>query len=76
MTGKTIAENLAEMAPAAPDGDSCTPFAEPIHPTGGTAILRGSIAPDGSVMKIAGAEGMVFTGARGRSIRSTTRSPR
>ncbi len=62
VTGKTIAQNLEELAPAAPDGDVVRPFAEPIHPTGGTAILRGSIAPDGSVMKIAGAEGMVFTG--------------
>ncbi len=62
VTGKTIAENLAEVAPVAPDGTVIRPFAEPIHPTGGTAILRGSIAPDGAVMKIAGAEGMVFTG--------------
>ena len=62
VTGKTIAENLEELAPSAPDGDVVRPVAEPIHPTGGTAILRGSIAPDGSVMKIAGAEGMVFTG--------------
>jgi dihydroxy-acid dehydratase len=62
VTGKTIAQNLEELAPAAPDGDVVRPVAEPIHPTGGTAILRGSIAPDGSVMKIAGAEGMVFTG--------------
>ncbi|MEO8424086.1 MAG: dihydroxy-acid dehydratase [Actinomycetota bacterium] len=62
VTGKTIAENLKELAPSAPDGSVIRPVAEPIHPTGGTAILRGSIAPDGSVMKIAGAEGMVFTG--------------
>src|SRR4029078_13605266 len=62
VTGKTIAQNLAELAPVAPDGPVIRPFAEPIHPTGGIAILRGSIAPDGAVMKIAGAEGMVFTG--------------
>jgi dihydroxy-acid dehydratase len=62
VTGKTIAENLADAAPVAPDGTVIRRFAEPIHPTGGTAILRGSIAPDGAVMKIAGAEGTVFTG--------------
>jgi dihydroxy-acid dehydratase len=62
VTGKTVAQNLAAMAPAAPDGTVVHAFGEPIHPTGGTAILRGSIAPDGSVMKIAGAEGTVFRG--------------
>jgi dihydroxy-acid dehydratase len=36
--------------------------ADPIHPWGGTAILRGNLAPDGSVMKAAGAEGLVFEG--------------
>ena len=35
VTGKTIAQNLEELAPAAPDGDVVRPFAEPIHPTGG-----------------------------------------
>ena len=62
ITGGTLAENLSELAPPAPDGTVVRPFAQPIHPTGGTAILRGSIAPDGCVMKIAGAEGTVFRG--------------
>jgi dihydroxy-acid dehydratase len=62
VTGKTVEQNLAELAPAVPDGSVVHPIADPIHPTGGTAILRGSLAPDGSVMKIAGAEGMVFKG--------------
>ena len=62
VTGKTIAQNLVAAAPAAPDGTVVHAIAEPIHPTGGTAILRGSIAPDGAVMKIAGAEGTVFRG--------------
>jgi len=62
ITGKTIAENLAGLAPIDPDGTIVHPVADPIHPTGGTAILRGSIAPDGCVMKIAGAEGTVFRG--------------
>jgi dihydroxy-acid dehydratase len=62
VTGKTIAENLAEVAPPAPDGSVVRPFSQPIHAEGGTAILRGSLAPDGSVMKIAGAESLTFTG--------------
>ena len=62
VTGKTIEENLVDLAPNAPDGSVVRPIADPIHPTGGIAILRGSLAPDGSVMKIAGAEGMVFQG--------------
>ena len=62
VTGKTVAENLAALDPPAPDGTVVHPVADPIHATGGTAILRGSLAPDGSVMKIAGAEGMVFSG--------------
>ena len=62
VTGKTIAENLAEVAPPAPDGTVVRPFAEPIHAEGGTAILYGSLAPEGSVMKIAGAASLEFRG--------------
>jgi dihydroxy-acid dehydratase len=62
VTGKTVAENLAELAPSAPDGEVVRPLAEPIHPWGGMAILRGNLAPDGGVMKVAGAEGLTFTG--------------
>jgi dihydroxy-acid dehydratase len=62
VTGKTLAENLAEIGAPAPDGDVVRPFGHPIHPEGGTAILRGSLAPDGSVMKIAGAASLEFRG--------------
>jgi dihydroxy-acid dehydratase len=62
VTGKTQAENLAELDPPAPDGEIVRPGATPIHPTGGTAILRGNLAPEGAVVKIAGAEGLVFEG--------------
>jgi dihydroxy-acid dehydratase len=62
VTGKTMAENLAELDPPAPDGDIVRPMSAPIHPWGGLAILRGNLAPDGGVVKIAGAEGLVFTG--------------
>jgi len=62
VTGKTIAENLAAMDIPAPDGEIVRPLAQPIHPEGGIAILYGSIAPDGSVMKIAGAASLEFRG--------------
>jgi dihydroxy-acid dehydratase len=62
VTGRTVAENLEAFDPPAPDGTVVHALEDPLHPTGGTAILRGSLAPDGSVMKIAGAEGMVFRG--------------
>src|SRR6059058_3925263 len=62
VTGATVAENLAALSPPAPDGTVVHPTSDPIHPEGGTAILRGSLAPDGSVMKIAGAASLTFRG--------------
>jgi dihydroxy-acid dehydratase len=62
VTGKTIAQNLAEVAPPAPDGTVVRAFGQPLHPEGGTAILFGSLAPEGSVMKIAGAASLEFRG--------------
>jgi dihydroxy-acid dehydratase len=62
VTGKTIGDNLSEAAPPSPDGTVVHVVESPIHPTGGTAILYGSLAPEGSVMKIAGAESLTFTG--------------
>jgi dihydroxy-acid dehydratase len=62
VTGRTIAENLADLKPPAPDGTVVRPFGEPLHPEGGTAVLPGSLAPEGSVMKIAGAASLEFRG--------------
>ncbi len=62
VSGKTVTENLARIAPPAPDGDVVHAFADPIHTEGGTAILYGSLAPEGSVMKIAGAASLEFRG--------------
>jgi dihydroxy-acid dehydratase len=64
VTGKTVAENLTAFSPpvAKPDGDVVHPMSDPIHPWGGTVILRGSLAPEGSVCKAAGMEGTVFRG--------------
>ncbi len=53
-TGKTLAENLAEIDPPGPDGVVVHPLAEPINPEGGIVVLRGSLAPAGSVVKVAG----------------------
>ncbi|MEX1046104.1 MAG: dihydroxy-acid dehydratase [Actinomycetota bacterium] len=62
VSGKSIGENLDELHPAKPDGDVVRPISNPIHPWGGTVILRGSLAPDGAVCKAAGMEGTVFRG--------------
>lgn len=53
-TGKTMAENLAEIDPPAPDGDVIHPLSQPIHAEGGINVLTGSLAPKGSVVKVAG----------------------
>ena len=63
VTGKTQAENLAEVDPPAPDGDIVRPGTDAIHPWGGIAILRGNLAPNGAVVKAAGAEGLTFEGS-------------
>jgi dihydroxy-acid dehydratase len=62
VTGKTMAENLAELDPPAPDGDVVHPFTSPIHLQGGIAILRGTLAPNGAVVKVAGIDEMRFEG--------------
>jgi dihydroxy-acid dehydratase len=62
VTGRTIAENLADLRPPPPDGTVVRGFGEPIHAEGGTAVLYGSLAPEGSVMKIAGAASLEFRG--------------
>ena len=54
VTGKTMAENLAEIDPPAPDGVVVFPVDRPIHSEGGINILTGSLAPKGSVVKVAG----------------------
>ena len=62
VTGKTIAENLAEL-PGLKDGqDIITPLDKPIKDSGHIRILKGNFAPGGSVAKITGKEGLTFTG--------------
>src|SRR3954453_9084406 len=62
VTGKTMAENLAEISPPDLDGTIVHAMNDPIHKTGGLTILRGSLAPEGSVVKSAGFDEEVFEG--------------
>jgi dihydroxy-acid dehydratase len=62
VTGKTVAENLAELDPPAPDGEVIHPLSDPIHEVGGIAVLTGSLAPKGSVVKVAGIDHLHFEG--------------
>ncbi len=62
VTGKTMRENLEALAPAGLDGEVLRPLDRPIHATGGLTILRGSLAPDGAVVKSAGFDDSTFTG--------------
>ncbi|MHB1489237.1 MAG: dihydroxy-acid dehydratase [Cellulomonas sp.] len=62
VTGRTVAENLAEINPPDPDGKILRALDNPIHRTGGITILTGSLAPDGAVVKSAGFDSDVFEG--------------
>jgi dihydroxy-acid dehydratase len=62
VTGRTLAENLAELAPPTPDGEVIRTLDRPIHRTGGLTILHGSLAPEGAVVKTAGFDAEVFDG--------------
>jgi dihydroxy-acid dehydratase len=62
VTGRTVAENLAELDPPAPDGEVIHPLSAPLHDKGGLAILTGSLAPKGSVVKVAGIDFDHFDG--------------
>jgi dihydroxy-acid dehydratase len=62
VTGATVAENLAEIDPPDLDGVILRTLKNPIHPTGGITILRGSLAPEGAVVKSAGFDSARFEG--------------
>ena len=62
VTGKTLAENLAEL-PGLKEGQTIVrPVSDPIKSSGHIRILRGSLAPEGAVAKITGKEGLRFSG--------------
>jgi dihydroxy-acid dehydratase len=62
VTGKTLAENLADIAPPDVDGTIVRSLSNPMHPTGGITILHGTLAPEGAVVKSAGFDQNVITG--------------
>ncbi|MEJ6489458.1 dihydroxy-acid dehydratase [Leucobacter sp. USCH14] len=62
VTGKTMAENLAELDPDPIDGTVIHHLDDPIHATGGLSILHGTLAPEGAVVKTAGFDAELFEG--------------
>ena len=62
VTGKTLAENLEGINPPDPDGKIIRAMNNPIHKTGGLAVLKGTMAPQGAVVKTAGFDLETFTG--------------
>ena len=62
VTGKTVAENLADVNPPEPDGKVLLPINRALAPNGGITILAGSMAPEGAVVKVAGVPVEVFEG--------------
>ncbi len=62
VTGKTLAENLSEVPSLSEGQDIIKPVEQPIKKTGHIRILYGNLAEEGSVAKITGKEGLVFTG--------------
>jgi dihydroxy-acid dehydratase len=62
VTGKTLAENMADLKPEKIDGRVVRALNNPIHKSGGITILKGSLAPEGAVVKSAGFDNDVFEG--------------
>ncbi|KAI0020897.1 dihydroxy-acid dehydratase [Xylariomycetidae sp. FL0641] len=62
VTGKTLAENVADWPALPPDQDIIRPLSNPIKASGHIRVLRGNFAPEGAVAKITGKEGLNFTG--------------
>ncbi|MBW3555793.1 MAG: dihydroxy-acid dehydratase [Actinobacteria bacterium] len=62
VTGRTVAENLEALAPPRPDGLVVHALSDPIHADGGIAVLTGSLAPRGAVVKVAGIDHQRFEG--------------
>ena len=62
VTGKTVAENLAELPELEEGQDVVRPLTNPIKSTGHLRIMRGNLSPDGAVAKITGKEGLQFSG--------------
>lgn len=63
VNGRTIAENIDAVDPPRPDGEVIRALTNPVHAVGGLAILHGTLAPRGSVVKTAGSDVATFRGA-------------
>ena len=62
ITGKTVAQNLAEIPPLRADQDVIRPVSNPMYAEGHLAILKGNLSPEGCVAKITGLKNPVMTG--------------
>jgi dihydroxy-acid dehydratase len=62
VTGRTLGEELSALQPPDPDGKVLHAVSSPLSPSGGIAILRGSLAPEGAVVKSAGLDDLVHEG--------------
>ena len=62
VTGKTLAENLAEAESLQPDQQIIRPLDNPLKPDGPLVVLRGNLAPEGAVAKMSGMKKMRFSG--------------
>ena len=62
VTGRTVAENIAELDPPALDGEVLHALSDPLHRTGGIAVLQGTLAPEGAVVKTAGFDVQAWEG--------------
>jgi dihydroxy-acid dehydratase len=62
VTGETLAENLADVAPYPPGQDIIRPLSAPLKKDSHLVVLYGNLAPDGAVAKITGREGLAFSG--------------
>lgn len=62
VTGKTLAQNLKSVKPYPKNQDIVHAFSNPIKPESHLVVLYGNLAPEGSVAKITGKEGLAFTG--------------
>jgi dihydroxy-acid dehydratase len=60
LSGRTLREELSQVP--LPDGEIVRPASAPLHPTGGVVVLKGSLCPDGALIKIAGLKSLVFEG--------------
>src|SRR5215212_6604093 len=62
VSGRTIGEELSALDPPPVDGEVVRGLGAPLHPVGGIAVLRGSLAPEGAVVKVAGIDVTRFEG--------------